>query len=237
MSKIVGIAFDFDGTLVQSNEIKRETYYLVAKEAGCPSRIVDKVLADDPRGDRHRLIRTMATEMGSQSLLESGILPENLAHDITARYSELCELAIASCPEVEGASEALRELRNRNIGVFLNSATPKNYLESVVQHRSFVGEVSGIFGAPASKVDNIDAIVSGLKCTADEIMVVGDGQDDLEAARATGCYFVGIRGGSGGFAKEAFPIVTDLLQLLPLIEGLDDRWSLAPLATNTEFQK
>jgi phosphoglycolate phosphatase len=235
MSKIVGVVFDFDGTLVQSNEIKKETYYLAAKDVGCPFEIVDQTLADIPRGDRHQLIGAMAAEMQSQNLLGPGVLPQHFALDFTSLYSELCEAAISTCPEVEGASDTLRELRHRNIEVFLNSATPKNYLERIARNRSFFGEVSAIYGAPTAKADNNNAILDSLKCTASEIMFVGDGQDDLEAATKTGCHFTGIRGGRGKFSVETFPTVADLRQLLPLIDNIDCQSSNVPMATGTSI--
>lgn len=228
MNVIAGVAFDFDGTLVQSNEIKRQTYYHVAQEANCPVEIVDCVLGAETQGDRHHVITLIAAEMEQRNLLPAGENTAQCSQGLIARYSDLCETRIAACPELPGASEALKELDNLGLKLFLNSATPLNYLNKILPHRSFAGHISAVYGGPATKVENLKAITRNLGCSHSEVLVVGDGEDDLRAARQSGCQFVGVLGGKGDFAADEIPTISDLRQLVPLVADRSGRKEQAP---------
>ena len=51
--------FDFDGTLVQSNEIKKETFYEVTQNFSELSSILDKILSNPDSGDRYKIFDTL----------------------------------------------------------------------------------------------------------------------------------------------------------------------------------
>lgn len=214
------IVFDFDGTLVQSNEIKLQTYYQVAEAVHCPREVVDAVLQAEAPGDRHQVFNSIATEMNERRLLPEGEPVDRYGGSLTERYSEICETLIARCPEVDGASEALQKLHDRGLSLILNSATPETQLKKVLGSRAFSSLISAAYGAPATKVENLNAIIKDRGCDPRDVLFVGDGDDDLQAAQRTDCHFVGVLGGRGDFNAVKVPTITNLRQLIPIVDGL-----------------
>ena len=53
------VVFDFDGTLVGSNEIKRRTFYEVTKNLVDADILLDKILSSPDSGDRYDIFDTL----------------------------------------------------------------------------------------------------------------------------------------------------------------------------------
>ena len=92
------VVFDFDGTVVLSNDIKREGFFAVvsAIPEGC-SRMA--AILSNPPGDRYAIFDTFASETGT------------LSSDLVDSYSSWCEERILTCPERHGAERVIYELR------------------------------------------------------------------------------------------------------------------------------
>ena len=73
--------FDFDGTLVMSNDIKREGFFAVTAEIAGGRAAMEALLADPP-GDRYAIFAAFAARFG----LDAGELAE--------AYGAWCEAAI-----------------------------------------------------------------------------------------------------------------------------------------------
>jgi phosphoglycolate phosphatase-like HAD superfamily hydrolase len=184
------VVFDFDGTLVQSNAIKRQSFFEAATVIGDLSDIVERVLAECP-GDRHGVTRAIvecARAAGRLSAPDVSTLPDTLAQ----RYTELCDDAIAACPFVPGARELLDELRGEGCDLFINSATPPGPLASAVRRRDLGSYFRGVWGNERSKVENLRAAMSMAGAGASETAFVGDAEPDRAAAAEVGCHFVGL---------------------------------------------
>jgi phosphoglycolate phosphatase len=200
------VVFDFDGTLVLSNDIKREGFFAaVAERAGGPERMA-RILASPP-GDRYAIFRRFAEEAGDD--------PGELA----VRYSSWCEERILVCPERSGASLALAELRRAGISVHVNSATPTAPLRSVVLRRYGEDSFNGVHGGHGAKVANLEAILRQEQLLPASLAMVGDGIDDRDAALRAGCQFVGVGGGTLAAAAPDEKLLDTLECLWPLLRG------------------
>jgi beta-phosphoglucomutase-like phosphatase (HAD superfamily) len=60
LSNIRLFVFDFDGTLVQSNAIKRNAFYDIAKQYIGSSALLDDLLKAKPPLDRYGICRALA---------------------------------------------------------------------------------------------------------------------------------------------------------------------------------
>jgi phosphoglycolate phosphatase len=198
------VVFDFDGTLLLSNDIKREGFFAaVAEQPGGVERMA-RILASPP-GDRYAIFRRFADEAGDD--------PGELA----VRYSSWCEERILVCPERSGASLALAELRRAGIRVHVNSATPTIPLRSVVLRRYGEGRFDGVHGGHGAKRENLEAILRQEQLVPSSLAMVGDGIDDREAALAVGCQFIGIGGGTLAATAPAEELLDSLECLWPLL--------------------
>lgn len=213
------VVFDFDGTLVDSNEIKRRAF----DEVTAPWDPTGARLAAalDGPGDRFDVMGRFARTVAQAGELPSGRSPDAWAGALADAYGRICEDAIAAAPEIPGAGAALRWLRERGVARFVSSATPQLPLERVVARRGLAPWLDAIHGRPASKPEHLAAIARRTGFGRRELLVVGDGEDDRQAALAFGCAFAGVvREAGGRFAAAPEHRLVDLHGLQPLCERI-----------------
>lgn len=195
--------FDFDGTLVQSNAIKRAAFYEVTAEFPGSGALLDELLQADPPLDRYGICRVLAARL-------PGIDPEALA----AAYTAHCEAQIAVAPEVPGAFDLLAALKERGRTSVISSATPETPLRALVSRLPIAPLVGAVYGRPASKPENMRRAMAWARVSAPQAVVIGDGEADRRAAIAAGCAFVGVESDNNDFAAPTSPLVARLDQLI-----------------------
>lgn len=196
------VVFDFDGTLVLSNDIKREGFFAsVAERPDGPERMA-RILACPP-GDRYAIFDRFAAETGAST------------SDLVDSYSSWCEERILQCPERHGAERVISAMRAAGMKVHLNSATPTAPLLSIVARRFGKDFFDGVHGGHGEKIRNLKTILALEAIRPDQLVMIGDGVDDWEAANIMGCRFIGVPDGTLAFAAYAGPLVGDF----------DDLWA------------
>jgi len=206
------VAFDFDGTLVDSNDIKRGGFDRIA-EAHPPHGpgVMAGVLAHMD-GDRRTILRTYAERMARHRYSLDG-------DALTGTYTRLVDREVAAAEEMPGALPLLRSLRGRGLRVYVNSATPGRSLLSILERRGWSELFDGVYGLPESKAENLRSILVREELRPTELLVVGDGVDDERAAKRVGCVFIPV--GSGSFAvSRPEPITVSLGEVEELIERI-----------------
>jgi phosphoglycolate phosphatase-like HAD superfamily hydrolase len=205
------VVFDFDGTLVDSNEIKRRAFFQVLAPFDPDGARVRAALDAPDAGDRFAVMRALADGMARRGELPRGRSPEGWAAEWARAYGVLCERAIASADEIPGAGALLRRLRARGTALFVSSATPEAALRRVVELRSLAPFFEGVYGGPTGKAEHLARIRRRTGAGPEETLMVGDGEDDRRAAAAAGCRFVGVvRPGPSRFAAAPRHGVPDL---------------------------
>lgn len=177
------VAFDFDGTLVRSNRIKRECFYETLAEVPGAWALLDELFANRFHGDRTALFGEIAHRLGN---------PDLDANLLAADYGARCRSRIATAPEVPGARATLARLASEGMKLFLISATPQKALEEAVSDRGLSKVFELVLGAPTGKTVHLRRIMVDYGMTPSETVMVGDGLDDQSAAAETGCVFVAI---------------------------------------------
>lgn len=200
------VVFDFDGTLVLSNELKREGFFAAVSGHGAGVARMERILASLP-GDRYAIIRQFSEETGGN------------ADELAMHYSNWCEERILVCPERPGASLALAQLHGAGISVHVNSATPTAPLKSVVLRRYGAISFAGVHGEHGAKRANLELILHQERLPPSALAMVGDGIDDREAALSLGCRFVGVDGGTLAAADLGEQLLFNLEDLWPLLQG------------------
>lgn len=180
--KISTVVFDFDGTLVDSNTIKRRGFFDVVADEPASTARMQAVLAT-VQGDRRTIFESYVASRSA-----SGFKGPD-ADILVLRYSEYVDASVAKAPEMPGAFEMLRGLQRAGIRVFISSATPQTNLASIVERRRWRDWCDGLYGHPNRKSDTLRAIRAQLGIEACSIAVVGDGRDDLDSAMSMGCSF------------------------------------------------
>jgi len=215
------VAFDFDGTLADSNEIKRRAFFDVIGEYDPDGGVVAEVLDRIKPGDRYDVARCVADLLRERGRLNADEDPESLSRDWADGYTKACETGVAACPEIPGAASALTWLEREGIPRYIDSATPEAPLRRVLELRGMTARFAGIFGGPAGKVEILHKIAAHAGCSREALLFVGDGDDDREAAEAFGCPFLGVvRPGPGRFEKAVALRVDDLTTFHSIVTQL-----------------
>jgi phosphoglycolate phosphatase-like HAD superfamily hydrolase len=184
------VVFDFDGTLIDSANAKREAFFNLFPPEQAYRAIVARVLAADPDGSRHAVIPRMIEAMEMQKL------PLPLGHTATDRigaYAQTVYAAQRAAAECLGAGALLRSLQGRS-AIYISSNTPEPDLTNLVAARGWADLLDGLFGHPRDKSETLAMLVKRHDSAKDDVAVVGDGESDESAARVIGCPFFRVRG-------------------------------------------
>ena len=176
------IAFDFDGTLVDSNAAKRRAFYDVLLPLGLAESQIDGIFRDSPDADRHGI---MAEAAGLLRQVGVEINPGDLAD----QYGIAALKAQVSAPELPGAALLLESLCGK-MSLYLNSATPEAALRQAIEARGWGDFFHGIYGRPSDKTGILLRIAEREDLPPSDILMVGDNEADEQAARKVGCAFV-----------------------------------------------
>lgn len=217
---IRSMVFDFDGTLVRSEAIKRRVFYEVTARLGDVSEIVEAVLASPQAGDRWTILRAIVERALAGGAVPVTTTTERLAAELAEEYTRRCQAQIAICEEVPGAHDALRELSSGGRALFVNSGTPMVSLEKVLELRSLRSYFRAVYGRPGTKWENLTAILERTGADPTEVLCVGDQDEDRVVAREAGCHFVGIVSSASDFGGDGVRLIPDLRGLAALAESL-----------------
>jgi phosphoglycolate phosphatase-like HAD superfamily hydrolase len=180
------VVFDFDGTLIESNEIKRRTFYEVTKNLVDADILLDKILSYPDSGDRYDIFDTLIIELK----LDREVFVS--ASKLSDSYTKICEYEISRAPEIKGAVKTIKELRSLGVKIFISSATPEITLQKIIDMRGWKDMINMALGSPDSKIDHLQTILTKNKYSISEVVYVGDSEVDRDAALLVGCRFVGI---------------------------------------------
>jgi phosphoglycolate phosphatase-like HAD superfamily hydrolase len=209
------IAFDFDGTLVDSNGVKEACVHSTIATVGGASAVLEAARAVG--GNRYRLFAEIARRLDPQGDPDE---VRRRGKALAGAYTRCCARGIFSARERRGARAALAGLKARGIRLFVNTGTPYADLPELLRRRGLLRLIDGYFGSPAPKAANLRRAMGMCGATSRETMVVGDGPDDLEAARDVGAWFVAVTADQLIKEKARFEM-RDLTSLVALVDRLN----------------
>ena len=97
------VVFDFDGTLVKSNEIKRRVFYEVTEDIVGAGPVLDELFSVPDSGDRYNIFDALIKNLKlGQEVGISAVYLSDL-------YTKICEHKISEAPEACGAFNTLTE--------------------------------------------------------------------------------------------------------------------------------
>ena len=179
------IVFDFDGTLIDSNLLKYESYFSLFPLDDFHTQIIRAVLSEIFEQSRYVILREILLRLGAE---EDDSLDEKVGR-MAERYNEIVLSGAKICPEKEGAEEALRKLAQM-YSLYVSSITPDNNLKEIIRFRKWDCYFRAVFGYPHEKAETLRHIIlmEGLK--SDQVLVIGDGESDRKSALENRCPFI-----------------------------------------------
>jgi phosphoglycolate phosphatase len=178
--------FDFDGTLVHSNKLKREAFYSLSEEIIKNREAVDEVLSSIPESSRFEIIAKIYEIIGKTSGV---VYTFEIIQKAIDTYTEVVRKGVLACPELEGATKLLSDLNSIGALIFISSNTPEEFLGEFINARNWDKLISDYHGFPKKKTETINSILSKTQFSSSDILVIGDGTSDEISAQQTGCKF------------------------------------------------
>ena len=195
-------ALDFDGVVLESVNVKLEAFRrLFSGHANTPEIV--RYLEANNGLDRYTKFRHIWTEM-----LARPYGPEVEAR-LDAEFSAMVLEAVLACPFVPGAEDYIR---SSTLPLYVVSAMPLRELKIIVEKRGLSARFKGLYGSPGRKADQLQEVIAREKLAPDEVMFVGDSENDRKAAAESGVGFIGRR--------NAEDFAEPLPSLLPDLRGL-----------------
>ena len=183
------IVFDFDGTLVQSNEIKTWAFGELYKDNG--EKFVQQIITYHKKYEG--VSRFVKFRYWSENLLGQSYT-EEIGENLSRTYSQLVFDAVVKAPYIEGALEFLKK-HYQHIPLFVASGTPEQELKEIIKQRSIPHFFQGVFGSPATKKEILQGILTMHQLYAEKVLMVGDALSDWEGAQGVGAKFMCIQSG------------------------------------------
>lgn len=177
------LVFDFDGTLVESNQLKYDAYFDLFPGDAYHSGIIRQVLADSYEESRYVILEKILRLLGA----ENERLEEQV-NMLAGQYNAIVLEGVKHCPECPGAEAVLRQLY-QVYPLYLSSTTPEDALREILQFRQWSGYFKEIFGYPRKKAETLQTILRQERITPGQVLVVGDGESDRSSAAQVGCEF------------------------------------------------
>ena len=181
---IRAIAFDFDGVLAESVDVKTCAYVSLFEEYG--QDVISKVV------DYHMKNGGVSRFVKLRTIYDN-ILKKPLSEDkfklLSEQFSKIVVNKVVAAPWVPGAKDFLVQNQNRYI-FFIISGTPEDELKGIVRCRGMSHFFSSVRGAPKDKVSLLKEVMIEYHLKPEEILFVGDAETDWCAARETGVPFI-----------------------------------------------
>lgn len=178
------VVFDCDGVLIESVDIKTAAFVeLFSEYPQHAEAIADHHLTHlgISRFEKFRWIyrELLQLELGDDQLKALG-----------QRFADHVAAGTLTCPEVPGTTATLATLHGWAVPLFVASGTPQDELDQVISARGWTTLFAGVHGSPTTKPDMLTSIAKTVGTTPSQLVFVGDGWSDYQAARETGARFV-----------------------------------------------
>lgn len=187
---------DFDGTLVDSNDIKRAAYHKLFPGGPAATALIDGVLNVHFEESRYQILDLILAALRRESVRGAG---DDTLDGLARRYDDIVRDGAKHCPEIPGAGELLRAL-SRRYTLYLSSTTPVESLRDIVSFRGWFSYFRAVHGFPAEKTATLRDIIARERITAKNVVVFGDGESDRTSAGTVGCGF--FPAGDGGLIQR-----------------------------------
>ncbi len=201
-------AFDFDGVILESSDIKTRAFAELFSDH--PEQVEEIVALhlDNEGVSRYEKFRRIGEEILGRPFGQAQM------EELGQRFSAIVWEQMVGCPFVPGATELLQS-RSAQLALFVASGTPEEELLRLAAERGIANYFTGIYGTPPTKAEILERILAERELDPGELLFVGDADTDIDGARAAGVPFVGrVREGAPNpFADAGVRLVSDLAEL------------------------
>lgn len=181
--KIEAIIFDFDGTILESVDVKTRAFAYLFKDY--PAKLGEVVALHIFHGGMSRFEKF---ERIYKDILRQPLSQEK-KEELGRQFADYVYKGVLDSPFVEGAREFLEKYYQK-LPFFIASGTPDEEMKFIIRDKGLEKYFKGVYGSPLKKKDIISKILKDFDFNWQEVIFIGDSVDDEEGARGAGVRFV-----------------------------------------------
>ncbi len=181
------VFFDFDGVILDSVNIKTETFGRMFEAYG--PDIVRRVT--EYHLENGGISRFDKFKYYYKHLLKKP-LPESELKALSKRFSELALQHVLEADYINGAKQIIKDLYRQQVPAFIVSGTPQKEIEFIVRKRGLNRYFLEVHGSPKKKVQIVRGIQRRFGYRLADCIFIGDAMSDYLTAKETGTQFLGI---------------------------------------------
>ena len=174
MNKIKAIGFDFDGTLIISEDSKAEEMAKVFQEKFGIKKGVQQAYKRLRGQNRHHKVMALFNQFIKRKPTKTEL------KKIEDHFGEHYRRSMNSCPLFQ-CTNILKELKKQVEFLFLLSLEEEKDVRKMVKHCGLAKYFDEILGGPKSKLENLDHVIKKHHLKPREIIYVGDSPGDVIA--------------------------------------------------------
>jgi phosphoglycolate phosphatase len=209
MIPLRALVLDFDGVIVESNDLKTGAFEHVFRRFPDHAAAMMAYHRAHVSESRFLKFRHLVVERLGRPA------DDPLIGELADAFSAEMLRTIETCPTVPGAREFLAGVGGR-LPLFLASVTPQHELETILRRRDLLSAFTRVYGCPPwTKARALADIVTNLG-GPERILFVGDSAGDQRAARELAVEFIA-RDSGLPFDNPRPPAFPDMTMLLAAI--------------------
>jgi len=181
---IRAVAFDFDGVLVESVEVKTRAFARLFADEGVET--VQRIVAYHLKNGgvpRFEKFQTIYRDILNRPLTDQKF------QSLCQQFAEYVTEDVVAAPWVEGAEQFLSAHCER-CPLFVVSGTPEEELSEIVRRRGMQRFFREVLGAPKTKEVLLQEVLRHHRLSPSDLVFVGDSETDWTAARKVEIPFV-----------------------------------------------
>ena len=207
MSRVLAIFFDFDGVIMDSMHLKLESYCFALQQYNFSRLDINRIQLRLAGLSRHEVIAAIVGELNGTP---PGI---DEARRLGKRFSEHDDSLVSSMEPVPGTIDFLN-LISRDYFTAIITGTPQLSINKVVDIHDLGKYFNSINGSPETKAKIIQRLLKSNNFKTEDVVFIGDGKADQDAANECGVRFIGLnRKGCSFVARDAWKVVDNLSDL------------------------
>lgn len=176
--KIRAIGFDFDGTLIMSEERKVEQMAIVFRERF-------KVQKGVKTAYRKLSVKALSREEKIKALFELMLHRKPTKKElkiVNEHFGKHYERSLQACPLFQ-CTDIIKELKKQVDFIFLLSLENKKEVKRIADHCGLGQYFDEILGGPTPKVENLKRVLKKHQLKPQEMLYIGDAHSDVIASK------------------------------------------------------